>query len=85
MPFAMTLACFGMGMTFEEALIAATINGAWSLDVAGRTGSLEAGKIADAVIVRGDAINLIRRRRDRRSPRVLKRGRLVSGQENFSR
>ena len=32
MPFAMTLACFGMGLTFEEALVAATINGAASLD-----------------------------------------------------
>ena len=32
MPFAITLACFAMGMTFEEALVAATINGAWSLD-----------------------------------------------------
>ena len=28
MPFAMTLACFGMGMTFEEALARRTINGA---------------------------------------------------------
>ena len=28
----MTLACFGMGLTFEEALAAATINGAYSLD-----------------------------------------------------
>ncbi len=84
MPFAITLACFGMGMTFEEALTAATINGAWSLDVAGRTGSLEAGKIADAVIVRGDAINLIRVGGPSIAG-VLKRGRLVSGQENFSR
>lgn len=32
MPFAMTLACFGMGLTLEEALVGATINGAWSLD-----------------------------------------------------
>ena len=24
MPFAMTIACFGMGLTFEEALVAAT-------------------------------------------------------------
>ena len=60
MPFAIALGCFGMGMTFEEALVAATINGAWSLDVADRTGSLEPGKLADAVFVRGDAINLIR-------------------------
>jgi imidazolonepropionase len=60
MPFAIALACFAMGMTFEEALTAATINGAWSLDIAGEAGSLEKGKRADAVIVNGDAINLIR-------------------------
>lgn len=59
-PFAMTLACFSMGMTFEEALIAATVNAAWSLDLADGIGSLEPGKLADAVLVRGDAINLIR-------------------------
>jgi imidazolonepropionase len=60
MPFAITLGCFAMAMTFEEALVAATINGAWSLDVADETGSLEPGKLADAVFVRGDVINLIR-------------------------
>jgi len=60
MPFAMTLACFAMDMTFEEALVAATINGAWSLDRADTVGSLERGKHMDAVIVDGDAINLIR-------------------------
>jgi imidazolonepropionase len=60
MPFAMTLACFGMQLTFEEALTAATINGAWSLDRADEIGSLEAGKLADAVLVLGDAIDLIR-------------------------
>src|SRR6185312_2600093 len=32
MPFAMTLACFGMHMTFEEALVGATLNAACSLD-----------------------------------------------------
>jgi imidazolonepropionase len=60
MPFAMTLACFAMDMTFEEALVAATINGAWSLDRAGTVGSLEPGKQMDAVLIDGDAINLIR-------------------------
>lgn len=60
MPFAIALGCFAMNLTFEEALTAATINGAWSLDVASETGSLENGKRADAVIVAGDAINLIR-------------------------
>jgi len=60
MPFAMTLACFAMGMTFEESLVAATINGAWALDRADRVGSLEPGKQMDAVVIAGEAINLIR-------------------------
>jgi imidazolonepropionase len=78
MPFAITLACFAMGMTFEEALVAATINGAWSLDRAREIGSLEPGKLADAVILRGEAINLIRVG----SPAiaaVIKRGRVCYG------
>ena len=78
MPFAMTLACFSMGLTFEEALIAATINGAWSLDSAERVGSLEPGKLMDAVIVAGDAINLIRVGAASIAA-VVKNGRIVSG------
>lgn len=60
MPFAMTLACFAMGMTFEEALTAATINGAYSVDRHDRVGSLEPGKQFDAVLVDGPAVNLLR-------------------------
>ena len=60
MPFAMTLACFGMKMTFEEALVGATINAAASIDRDDRCGSLEPGKQFDAVLVRGLAINLLR-------------------------
>ena len=60
MPFAMTLACFGMGLTFEEALVGATINAAYALDRHDRVGSLEPGKQMDAVIVDGPAIDLIR-------------------------
>ena len=59
-PFAMALACFAMGLTFEEALVAVTLNGAYSLDRHPRVGSLEAGKQMDAVLVRGPAINLLR-------------------------
>lgn len=78
MPFVMTLACFGMAMTFEESLVAATINGAWSLDLADDRGSLEAGKLADAVIVQGDAINLIRVGAPSVSA-VVKKGRVALG------
>jgi imidazolonepropionase len=60
MPFAMTLGCFAMGLTFEEALAAGTINAAYSVDRAATVGSLEPGKQMDAVLVRGDAIDLIR-------------------------
>jgi len=60
MPFAMALACFGMGLTFEEALNAATINAAYSLDRHAVVGSLEPGKQLDAVVVGGPAIDLIR-------------------------
>ena len=60
MPFAMTLACFAMGMTLEEALVAATINAAWSLDRAASVGSLEPGKLMDAVLVNGSLVELLR-------------------------
>ena len=60
MPFVMALACFAMNMTFEETLVAATINAAASLDLQDRVGSLEPGKQFDAVMVRGPAVNLLR-------------------------
>jgi imidazolonepropionase len=79
MPFAMTLACFGMGMTFEEALVGATINAAYSLDRHDEVGSLEAGKQMDAVIVDGPAIDLMRV--GARTIRVvIKKGRIVARQ-----
>ena len=60
MPFVMALACFGMHMTLEEALIAATLNAAASLDRAADYGSLETGKMLDAVIVDGPLSELLR-------------------------
>jgi imidazolonepropionase len=78
MPFAMTLACFGMSLTFEEALVAATINGAYSLDRHETVGSLELGKLMDCVLVAGDAIDLIRIGAQQIAA-VVKRGRVVSG------
>jgi len=60
MPFAMTLACFAMQMTLEEALVAATLNAAWSLNRAEDAGSLEPGKLMDAVVLNGSLTELIR-------------------------
>jgi imidazolonepropionase len=60
LPFAMTLGCFAMHMTLEEALVAATINAAASLDRDNRVGSLEAGKQMDAVIIDGTLSDIIR-------------------------
>ncbi len=60
MPFAMALACFGMRMTFEEALVASTINAAYAVDRHDRVGSLEAGKQLDAVILDGEGVDLLK-------------------------
>jgi len=50
MPFAISLACTHMKMSPAEAIAAATINGAWSLRIADRKGSIEPGKDADLAI-----------------------------------
>jgi imidazolonepropionase len=50
MPFLISLACLQMGLSPAEALIAATLNAAWSLELGGRVGSLEVGKQADFLI-----------------------------------
>ena len=77
MPFAMALACFAMGLTFEEALNAATINAAFALDRHDRVGSLEPGKQCDAVIVRGAPTELLRVGSGAVTT-VIKRGKVVS-------
>jgi imidazolonepropionase len=76
MPFAMTLGCFAMGLTFEEALVGATLNAAYSLDRHHSIGSLETGKQMDAVIVDGPAIELIRAGA-RTIQTVIKKGRII--------
>ena len=53
LPFAMTVGCFAMGLSLEEALTAVTLNAACSLDVQRDAGSLEVGKRADLVVLRG--------------------------------
>jgi imidazolonepropionase len=50
MPMAMSLACTQMKMSPAETIAAATINGAWSLRLAERKGSIEPGKDADLAV-----------------------------------
>jgi imidazolonepropionase len=50
MPMAMSLACTHLKMSPAEAIAAATINGAWSLRVADRKGTIEPGKDADFAV-----------------------------------
>jgi imidazolonepropionase len=78
MPFALALACFGMQLTFEEAIVGATINAAYALDRHDRVGSLEPGKQMDAVVVDGPAIDLVRVGAETIRA-VIKRGRVVAG------
>jgi imidazolonepropionase len=52
LPFAMTVACFSMGMALEEALAAVTVNAAFSLDLHQEVGRLLPGCRADVVLLR---------------------------------
>lgn len=79
MPFVMTLAIFAMGLTLEEALVAATINGAAALGRQQQVGSLEVGKQMDAVVVEGRLADLVRIGAPIVSA-VVKRGAVVHGQ-----
>jgi imidazolonepropionase len=52
MPLMMTIACTQMRMTPEEALTAATLNGAAALNLSSSLGSIEPGKRADLLLAR---------------------------------
>lgn len=77
LPFAMSVACFGMGLSLEEAVAAATLNAAYSLDVHDDAGSLEVGKRADFVILRSSRLLDLVRVGVPTIARVFKDGRLV--------
>eukprot|EP01126_Amoeba_proteus_P048783 TRINITY_DN5661_c0_g1_i5.p1 TRINITY_DN5661_c0_g1~~TRINITY_DN5661_c0_g1_i5.p1 ORF type:complete len:116 (-),score=11.32 TRINITY_DN5661_c0_g1_i5:61-408(-) len=51
LPFVMNLACVNMGLTMNEALVAATINAAASIGQSTQYGSLEPQKWADIIIL----------------------------------
>jgi imidazolonepropionase len=51
MQMILSLACVQMRMSPAEAIVAATVNGAWALERAERLGTLEPGKQADVAIM----------------------------------
>ncbi len=51
MQMMIALACLKMNMSAAEAITAATINAAWSIDRGNKVGSLEPGKQADCIIL----------------------------------
>lgn len=59
LPLVMSLACLELRMTPAEALAAVTVNAAHALDLGDVTGSLEAGRQADAVVWRVPGHELI--------------------------
>ncbi|PIE53908.1 MAG: imidazolonepropionase [Dethiosulfovibrio peptidovorans] len=54
MPFIFGLGVMNMNMTIEEALVAVTLNSAWSVGLQDKVGSLEAGKQADFLLLDGE-------------------------------
>lgn len=75
--FAMAMGCFGMGLSLEEAISAATINAAYSLEVHDEVGSLVPGKRADLVVLRSPRLLDLARAGVPAITAVVKGGRVV--------
>lgn len=58
-PLIQSIACSQMKLSPAEALVASTLNAAWSLGLASEVGSLAPGKAADFLILRGDDFRLV--------------------------
>jgi imidazolonepropionase len=81
MPFVLALACFGMGLAVEEALGAATVNAAYSLDRHAEVGTLEVGKRADLLVLRSSSLVELVRVGTPAIRMVVKEGRVVVAED----
>jgi len=80
-PMIIALACLKMGLTIEQAVNAATINGAWSLRLQDRTGSIHPGKQADLLFLDAPSYKyLVYNYGVNRVQAVMKRGEVISGE-----
>ncbi len=78
MEMVLQLAVLGMGMLPEEAIVASTLNSAYSLDIGDRVGSIDVGKQADIVIMSVPKYSFLFYEIGRSHVRsVIKRGRVV--------
>lgn len=59
MQLVIAIACLNMKLTIEEALIAATFNAACAVKMQHELGTIEPGKKADCLIIRGDNYRII--------------------------
>jgi len=59
MPMVITIACLKMGLTIEEGINAATINGAYSLGLQDITGSIHPGKQADLIFLKAPSYKFL--------------------------
>jgi imidazolonepropionase len=84
MQMVIALACRYMGLTQGQALVAATLNAAFAIGRGAEVGSLEPGKSADIVVLAVDDYRQLGYRFGTNLVDVVvKRGRVVSGEENI--
>jgi imidazolonepropionase len=78
MPLVITIACLKMGLTIEEAICAATLNGAYSLELSDKTGSIHKGKQADLIFLDApDYQFLVYNFGVNRIKKVMKKGKII--------
>ena len=58
-PLTIALACIYMNMSVEEVITALTLNGAAAVGMADKVGSIEAGKLANLVLLEFDSIHFL--------------------------